>query len=148
MTKIKFKRLPHGALLPLPEYQTAGAAGMDICAAENAALRFGDVVAVPTGFEIEIPPGFEVQVRPRSGLALKDQITVANSPGTIDCDYRGEVKVLLTYIGRADYGRMIERGERIAQLVVAPVARLPVKEVDELSDTARGDGGFGSTGRG
>lgn len=147
MTHIKFKRLPHGEGLPLPEYQTAGAAGMDICAADSAVLRYGDVVAVRTGFAIEIPPGFEAQVRPRSGLTLKHQITVANSPGTIDCDYRGEVTVLLTYIGRADYGHMIERGDRVAQLVVAPVARLPVKEVDELSDTERGDGGFGSTGR-
>lgn len=141
---IRVVRLRHGLDLPLPEYATDGAAGMDIVSAETLSLAPSDRAAVPTGLSIAIPDGYEVQVRPRSGLALKHGLTVANAPGTIDSDYRGEVKVLLINLGPRPVH--IERGMRIAQLVVAPVTRGRFEEVGSLDDTARGSGGFGSTG--
>ncbi|WP_066663268.1 MULTISPECIES: dUTP diphosphatase [unclassified Sphingomonas] len=142
---IRLMRLPHGEGLPLPAYATAGAAGMDVVAAEDLILAPGARHAVATGFAIAIPPGFEVQVRPRSGLALKHGITCLNTPGTIDEDYRGEVKVILANLG--DQPFTIARGERIAQLVPAPVQRALFEEVAVLDETDRGSGGFGSTGR-
>ena len=145
MIRIALHRLPHGSDLPLPAYATAGAAGMDIVAAEALTLQPGQRHAVATGFAIAIPEGHEVQVRPRSGLALKHGITCLNSPGTIDSDYRGEVKVILANLGDEPFE--IRRGERIAQLVPAPVLRAHFTEVQELEETARGSGGFGSTGR-
>ena len=143
--RIALKRLPHGEGLPLPAYATEHAAGMDVVAAEDVTLRPGWRHAVPTGFAIAIPEGYEVQVRPRSGLALKHGITCLNTPGTIDADYRGEVKVILANLGTAVVE--LARGERIAQLVPAPVQRATFVEVEELDETARGEGGFGSTGR-
>ncbi|WP_423602030.1 dUTP diphosphatase [Sphingomonas sp. MS122] len=142
---IRLTRLPHGAGLPLPAYATAGAAGMDVVAAEDLILAAGARHAVATGFAIAIPDGYEVQVRPRSGLALKHGITCLNTPGTIDSDYRGEVKVILANLGSEPFP--IARGERIAQLVAAPVQRAVFEEVVALDDTLRGAGGFGSTGR-
>lgn len=142
--EVRVKRLNHGAGLPLPEYATAGAAGMDICAAESLNLRVGKRHAVATGFAFAIPNGYEIQVRPRSGLALKQGITCLNTPGTIDSDYRGEVKVILANLGEDDF--TIAKGDRIAQIVVAPFTRGVMVEVDMLDDTARGAGGFGSTG--
>jgi len=141
---LRIRRLPHGHGLPLPEYATAGAAGMDVVSAEQLILRPAMRHAVATGFAVAIPPGYEMQVRPRSGLALKHGITVANSPGTVDSDYRGEVKVIL--VNLSDDNFTIQRGDRIAQLVVSPVTLATWAEVDELEDTARGEGGFGSTG--
>jgi dUTP pyrophosphatase len=141
---IRIKRLNHGAGLPLPAYASAGAAGMDICAAESANLRPGRRAAIATGFAFAIPHGYEVQVRPRSGLAIKHGITCLNTPGTIDCDYRGEVKVILINLGEEDFA--INRGDRIAQLVVAPAPQALTQEVEDLDDTVRGAGGFGSTG--
>ena len=145
-TSLRIMRLPHGADLPLPHYASEGAAGMDVVAAVEAPLVLapGARAAVPTGLAMAIADGFEVQVRPRSGLALKQGLTVANAPGTIDSDYRGEVKVLLINLGTAPVD--ITRGMRIAQLVVAPVTRAALVEVDSLDDTLRGAGGFGSTG--
>lgn len=141
-------RLPHGAGLPLPAYATAGAAGLDLpCAlAEDAPLTLapGSIAAVPTGFALALPEGYEGQVRPRSGLALKHGITVLNSPGTIDWDYRGEVKVILVNLGREPFA--FTRGMRIAQLVVAPVTQIMLAESGDLVESARGAGGFGSTG--
>ncbi|HEX8578284.1 MAG TPA: dUTP diphosphatase [Allosphingosinicella sp.] len=145
MIDITLKRLPHGEGLPLPSYATAGAAGMDVVAAETLTLAPGARHAVATGFAIAIPEGHEVQVRPRSGLALKNGITCLNTPGTIDSDYRGEVKVILANLGSEPFE--VVRGERIAQLVPSPVLRASLTEVQELDDTARGAGGFGSTGR-
>lgn len=142
---VKLMRLPHGEGLPLPAYATAGAAGMDIVAAEDLILASGARAAVATGFAIAIPEGYEVQVRPRSGLALKHGVTCLNTPGTIDSDYRGEVKVILANLGAEPFG--IARGDRIAQLVPAPVQRAMLQEVESLEDTVRGTGGFGSTGR-
>ena len=142
--EIRIKRLNHGAGLPLPAYASKGAAGMDICAAESLLLRTGRRAAIATGFALAIPHGFEIQVRPRSGLALKNGITCLNTPGTIDCDYRGEVKVILINLGEEDF--QINRGDRIAQLVVAAAPQAEVSEVEDLDDTARGAGGFGSTG--
>lgn len=142
--RIALTRLPHGRDLPLPVYASAGAAGMDVVSAEPVTLAPGKRAAVATGLALAIPDGFEVQVRPRSGLALKHGLTVANAPGTIDSDYRGELKVLLVNLGSSPV--VIERGMRIAQLVVAPVTRGRFEEVDSLDDTARGTGGFGSTG--
>ena len=144
MIRIAITRLPHGEGLPLPAYATAGAAGMDVVAAEELSLQPGQRHAVATGFAIAIPPGHEVQVRPRSGLALKHGITCLNTPGTIDADYRGEVKVILINLGEEDF--VIRRGDRIAQLVIAPVASASWRQVDSLDETARGAGGFGSTG--
>jgi len=141
-------RLPHGQGLPLPAYESAHAAGMDLRAAvpENQplTLRPGDRHAVPTGLAMAIPPGFEGQVRPRSGLALKRGVTCLNSPGTVDADYRGEVHVILVNLGAEDF--VIRRGERIAQLLISPVAQAAWREVESLDETARGAGGFGSTG--
>ena len=142
-------RLPHGEGLPLPAYETAQAAGMDLRAAvpqdEPLTLRPGSRFPVPTGLAFALPPGFEGQVRPRSGLAFKHGVTCLNSPGTVDADYRGEVKVILINHGEEDF--VIRRGERIAQLVIAPVVQAAWSEVGSLDDTARGAGGFGSTGR-
>jgi dUTP pyrophosphatase len=143
--EIALKRLPHGDGLPLPSYATPGAAGMDVVAAESLRLAPGARHAVATGFAIAIPPGYEVQVRPRSGLALKHGITCLNTPGTIDEDFRGEVKVILANLG--DQPFEIVTGERIAQLVPMPVQRARFREVENLDATARGSGGFGSTGR-
>ena len=143
--RIAVLRLPHGHGLPLPAYATAGAAGMDVVAAEDLDLAPGARAAVATGFALAIPAGYEVQVRPRSGLALKHGITCLNTPGTIDADYRGEVKVILANLGDAPFP--VRRGERIAQLVPAPVLHATLAEVDALDDTDRGTGGFGSTGR-
>lgn len=143
--RIALQRLPHGADLPLPRYATEGAAGMDVVAAEDVTLAPGARHAVATGFAMAIPAGYEVQVRPRSGLALKHGVTCLNTPGTIDSDYRGEVKVILANLGQEDF--VIARGERIAQLVPAPVQHATLDEVASLDETARGAGGFGSTGR-
>ncbi|MDG5489191.1 dUTP diphosphatase [Sphingomonas sp. BGYR3] len=142
--RIALMRLPHGHGLPLPAYATEGAAGMDIVSAEDVMLAPGARHAVATGLAIAIPDGFEVQVRPRSGLALKHGVTCLNTPGTIDSDYRGEVKVILANLGDQPFA--IARGDRIAQLVAAPVQRAAFDEVASLDDTARGTGGFGSTG--
>ena len=144
MTTVEIKRLPNNEDLPLPAYETAGAAGMDLRAAEAVTLKPGARHLVPTGLSIALPQGFEAQVRPRSGLAVKYGITVLNAPGTIDCDYRGEVKVPLINHGQDDF--VIARGDRIAQMVIAPVTRIGWAEVDALDETARGTGGFGSSG--
>lgn len=145
MIKIKLTRLPHGEGLPLPRYASEDAVGLDVTAAEDLTLQPGQRHAVATGFAIEIPRGYEVQVRPRSGLAAKNGITCLNTPGTIDSDYRGEVKVILINLSQEPFE--VRRGERIAQLVPAPVLRADFVEVAELAETARGAGGFGSTGR-
>jgi dUTP pyrophosphatase len=145
MIEIALRRLPHGVGLPSPAYATAGAAGMDVVAAEDVTLDPGQRHAVATGFAIAIPPGFEVQVRPRSGLALKHGVTCLNTPGTIDEDYRGEVKVILANLGSEPFA--VRRGERIAQLVPAPVLKARFREVAQLDVTSRGAGGFGSTGQ-
>jgi len=145
---IPIRRLPHAEGLPLPAYETPLAAGMDLRAAvaDDApmTLRPGARDMVPTGLSFAVPPGFEAQVRPRSGLAAKAGVTCLNTPGTIDADYRGEVKVILINLGAEDF--VIRRGDRIAQLVIAPVASARWDEVDSLEETARGAGGFGSTG--
>lgn len=141
---VRVRRLPHGEGLDLPHYATAGSAGMDVLAAENVTLAPGARHAVATGFALAIPQGYEIQVRPRSGLALKHGLSVPNAPGTIDADYRGEVKIILINHGAEPFA--IRRGERIAQLVLAPVVQAAWVEVAELDDTARGAGGFGSTG--
>lgn len=141
---IRVRRLPHGEGLDLPHYATAGSAGMDVLAAEEVTLAPGARHAVATGFALAIPPGYEMQVRPRSGLALKHGLSVPNAPGTIDADYRGEVKIILINHGAEPFA--IRRGERIAQLVLAPVVQAAWVEVAELDGTARGAGGFGSTG--
>ena len=145
MIEIKYTRLPHGEGLPLPVYASEHAAGLDVVSAEELVLEPGQRHAVATGFAIEIPDGYEVQVRPRSGLAIKHGITCLNAPGTIDSDYRGEVKVILVNLGAEPFE--IRRGERIAQLVPAAVLRAHFAEAKELAETARGSGGFGSTGR-
>ena len=145
MIEIELRRLPHGEGLPLPAYATDHAAGLDVVAAESLTLAPGARHAVATGFAIAIPEGYEVQVRPRSGLALKHGVTCLNTPGTIDADYRGEVKVILANLGAEPFE--VVRGERIAQLVPAPVLRAQFAHVEELAQTARGAGGFGSTGR-
>jgi dUTP pyrophosphatase len=146
---VPITRLPHGEGLPLPAYETAQAAGMDLRAAvpddEPLTLRPGSRFPVPTGLAFALPAGFEGQVRPRSGLAFKHGITCLNSPGTVDADYRGEVKVILINLGEEDF--VIRRGERIAQLVIAPVTQVAWAEVESLEATERGAGGFGSTGR-
>ncbi|AYO79916.1 MULTISPECIES: dUTP diphosphatase [Sphingobium] len=141
---IQLMRLPNGEGLPVPAYATAHAAGMDVVSAEEIILNPGDRHPVATGFALAIPEGYEIQVRPRSGLALKHGITLPNAPGTIDADYRGELKVLLINHGADPFP--IKRGDRIAQLVVAPVQLASFVEVDMLDDTVRGVGGFGSTG--
>lgn len=145
---VRVQRLAHAEGLPLPRYETAGAAGMDLIAAlpEDQPLTLvpGARALVPTGLAIALPQGFEAQVRPRSGLAAKNGVTVLNSPGTVDCDYRGEVKVILVNHGSEPF--LIERGSRIAQMVVAPVTQARLNEVETLDETTRGQGGFGSTG--
>lgn len=142
--RVEVKRLPHGAGLPLPAYATAGAAGMDVVSAEDVTIAPGARHAVATGLALAIPQGYEIQVRPRSGLALKHGITVPNTPGTIDSDYRGELKVILINLGSEPF--VIVRGDRVAQLVLAPVVQAAWDEVAELDATERGEGGFGSTG--
>ena len=141
---VMVRRLPHFDGLDLPAYATDGAAGMDVLSAEDVTLAPGARHAVATGLAVAIPHGFEIQVRPRSGLALKHGITVPNTPGTIDSDYRGELKVILINHGNADFA--VRRGDRIAQLVLAPVTRASWLAVEELDETLRGEGGFGSTG--
>ena len=145
---VAVKRLPHAADLPLPRYETAGAAGLDLQAAIDAdaplVLKAGARALVPTGLALALPEGFEAQVRPRSGLALKQGVTLVNSPGTIDSDYRGEIGVILINHGQEDV--VVTRGMRIAQLVIAPVIQARLVELDELDQSERGAGGFGSTG--
>lgn len=144
--EIAVTRLPHNADLPLPAYETTQSAGMDLAAAINAPMTLapGKRAMVPTGLAIALPAGYEAQVRPRSGLAAKNGVTVLNTPGTIDADYRGEVKVILVNLGEDSFE--IERGMRIAQMVIAPVTQASFTGVDSLSETERGSGGFGSTG--
>jgi dUTP pyrophosphatase len=148
MITIEVKRLPHGDGLPLPAYQSEQAAGLDLVAAvadyETIVIEPGARELVPTGLAVQIPPGFEGQVRPRSGLALQYGVTVLNAPGTIDADYRGEIRVILINLGREPFE--VRRGLRIAQLVIAPVSRAELVEVMELSATVRAERGFGSTG--
>lgn len=141
---VPVKRLPHFEGLELPAYATAGAAGMDVVAADDVTLPPGGRHAVATGLAVAVPDGFELQVRPRSGLALKHGISLPNTPGTIDSDYRGELKIILINLGDREFE--VRRGDRIAQLVLAPVVRAVWLKVDELDDTQRGEGGFGSTG--
>lgn len=141
---VEVKRLPHGEGLPLPAYATSGAAGMDVVSAEDVVITPGARHAVATGLAVAIPQGFEIQVRPRSGLALKHGITVPNTPGTIDSDYRGELKIILINLGNEAFA--VQRGDRVAQLVLAPVVQAAWDEVTELDATDRGAGGFGSTG--
>ncbi|MFN3976316.1 MAG: dUTP diphosphatase [Aquificaceae bacterium] len=144
--RIKVKRLPHAKDLPLPFYATEHSSGMDLLAAieEPIILKPMERVLVPTGIAVEIPPGFEAQIRPRSGLAIRHGITLLNTPGTIDADYRGEIKVILINLGSEDF--VVRRGDRIAQMVIAPVIKVELEEVEELSPTKRLTGGFGSTG--
>ena len=145
--EVRFARQPGGEGLPAPAAATPGSAGTDLRAAIDGdrQIAAGERLLVPTGFSIELPDGFEAQVRPRSGLALRHGITLPNAPGTIDSDYRGEIQVILMNAGREPF--QLARGDRIAQLVVAPVQRVRWLEVEELAETARGDGGFGHTGR-
>ena len=146
ITSVSIKRLPSAKNLPLPSYQTSQSAGMDLCAAiiADVVIEPGRHALVPTGFSIALPPGFEAQVRPRSGLAAKNSVTVLNSPGTIDADYRGEIGVILINHSRNTF--TVARGMRIAQLVIAPVRKVMWEETETLEDTERGTGGFGSTG--
>jgi len=146
MKKVLIKKLDHGKDLPLPSYETIASAGMDIRAALEAPiiLKSGERKLIPTGLQMALPEGFEAQIRPRSGLAIRNGITMLNTPGTIDADYRGEVKVIAINHGEEDFE--VSHGDRIAQMVIAPVTQFPVVEVDELDETDRGDGGFGSTG--
>lgn len=150
---VKLKRLPNGEGLPLPTFTTAGAAGADIYSAQTVTLKPGATVVIPTGFAVEVPEGYELQVRSRSGLAANHGIFATNGPGTIDSDYRGEIKVILSRVQNRGLqpqlrqsGIKLNRGDRIAQLILAPVQQCLFEEVEELSDTARGTGGFGSTG--
>jgi len=146
MEKIRFKKLPHANDLPLPSYESEAAAGMDIRAAldEPVTLKPGERRLIPTGLKMALPGGYEAQIRPRSGLAVKHGITMLNTPGTIDADYRGEVKVIAVNLGEENF--TVRHGDRIAQMIISPVVQLPVEETDELSETDRGEGGFGSTG--
>jgi dUTP diphosphatase len=145
--ELRIVRLPHGADLPLPAYQSAHAAGLDLMAAVQTPVTLtpGERCLVPCGIAIALPDGFEAQVRPRSGLAARNGVTVLNTPGTIDADYRGEIKVLLINLGNDPV--LLHPGDRVAQLVIAPVVRAAIEEVDNLQDTVRGEGGFGHTGR-
>ena len=147
VSAVAIQVLPHGEGLPFPAYATAGAAGIDLAAAVDEPLTLNpeNRALVPTGIAIALPEGYEGQIRPRSGLALKHGLTVLNSPGTIDCDYRGEVQVILANLGTEPV--TIRRGDRIAQLVVAPVTRIEIRRAAQLPETGRGAGGFGSTGR-
>ena len=144
MTKILIKRLSKE--VPLPKYETNGSSGMDLAANINASIDInpGKTAIIPTGLALSIPKGFEVQIRPRSGLAAKQKISVLNTPGTIDADYRGEIKVILINLGPEPF--KVEKGLRIAQMIVCPIVQAQLKEVDDLSETERGKGGFGSTG--
>jgi dUTP pyrophosphatase len=144
MTKILIKRLSKE--VSLPKYKTSGSSGMDLAANINANINInpGKTAIIPTGLALSIPKGFEVQIRPRSGLATKQKISVLNTPGTIDSDYRGEIKVILINLGQESF--KVEKGLRIAQMVVCPIVQAQLKEVDDLSETERGKGGFGSTG--
>ena len=144
MTTVRITRLGSGDGLPLPSYETTGAAGMDLRAAEETVLKPGARCLMPTGFAMALPQGFEAQVRPRSGLAVKHGVTVLNAPGTIDCDYRGEIKVPLINHGQQDF--VIARGDRIAQMVIAAVTQATWIEVETLDETRRGGAGFGSSG--
>lgn len=146
LSKILITQLEHGKDLPLPSYETLQSAGMDLRAAldKSVVLDPGERVLIPTGFKMALPKGYEAQIRPRSGLAIKKGITMLNSPGTIDADYRGEIKVIAINHGQESFE--INHGDRIAQMVIAPVVQLPISEVDNLPETDRGDGGFGSTG--
>lgn len=143
---IQVKRLPHGQGLPLPAFATEHAAGADVCAAVAQAVTIGpgEIALIPCGFAMAIPPGYEAQIRPRSGLSSKHGVTLVNTPGTIDADYRGEVRVPLINLGKAAF--VVERGMRIAQMVIVAVPAVAYAEVDELDETARGAGGFGHTG--
>ena len=144
MTKILIKRLSKE--VPLPKYETSGSSGMDLAANIDANINIdpGKTAIIPTGLALSIPKGFEVQIRPRSGLAAKQKISVLNTPGTIDADYRGEIKIILINLGQETF--KVEKGLRIAQMVVCPVVQAQLKEVDDLNETERGKGGFGSTG--
>ena len=144
MTKILIKRLSKE--VPLPKYETSGSSGMDLAANINANIDInpGKTAIIPTGLALSIPKGFEVQIRPRSGLAANQKISVLNTPGTIDADYRGEIKVILINLGQESF--KVEKGLRIAQMVVCPIVQAQLKEVDDLNETERGKGGFGSTG--
>jgi|TARA_B110000971_G_scaffold202648_1_gene222566 dUTP pyrophosphatase len=144
MTKIQIKKL--SSSVSIPKYETPGSSGMDVAAfvKSNIIIYPGEKALVPTGLSISIPLGHEIQIRPRSGLAVKKNITVLNTPGTIDADYRGEIKVILINLGKEKF--IIKNGDRIAQMVICPVVQADLEEVDELSDTERGSGGFGSTG--
>lgn len=146
MTVLRIKKLENLKELPLPKYETLGSAGMDLRAAidEPITLKQGETKLIKTGFAIALEPGYEAQVRPRSGLALKNGITVLNSPGTVDSDYRGEVCVILTNISTTDF--VVERGMRIAQMIIAKYEQAKITEVEDLDETERGSGGFGSTG--
>ena len=148
MVKVAIRQLAHAKGLPLPHYATPGAAGLDLSAAisenEKITLKPGKRALIPTGLQIDLPDGFEAQIRPRSGLALKHGIALVNAPGTIDADYRGEIGVILVNLGEEDFE--ITRGLRIAQMVIAPVTRVDLVEVDVVSASERGEGGFGSTG--
>lgn len=146
MKKVLFKKLPHAADLPLPSYESSHAAGMDIRAAlqESKTLEPGQRALIPVGFKMALPEGYEAQIRPRSGLAYRNGITMLNTPGTIDADYRGEVKVLA--INHGEEAFTVRHGDRVAQMVIAPIQQMFAEEVDELPDTERGSGGFGSTG--
>jgi dUTP pyrophosphatase len=146
MSEVKIKRLPHNKDLPIPAYETYNSAGMDLRAAVEVEiiLKKGERKLIPTGFAIALPSGYEAQIRPRSGLALKNGITVVNTPGTIDADYRGEVMIILANLGEEDF--VITRGMRIAQMIVAPCIQVKMEEVEDLDETERGAGGFGSTG--
>jgi len=141
---LRVRRAEWALDLPLPEYATRGSAGLDLRSAEDVVLEPGSFRAISTGLFLEIPPGFEGQIRPRSGLALRHGVTVLNAPGTVDSDYRGEVKVLLVNLGKAPFE--VRRGDRIAQLVISPCVQVDLAEVEELSSTGRSEGGFGSTG--
>ena len=144
--RVALRRLPQGEGLPVPDYKSEHAAGADLCAAvrDQLTLLPGARALVPTGFSIALPPGYEAQIRPRSGLAIRCGVTCLNAPGTIDADYRGELQVVLANFGTEPF--VVRRGDRIAQMIVAPVARASFELVDELPPTLRGDGGFGSTG--
>ncbi len=145
MIELKIKKFPGTEDIPLPQYMTEHAAGMDVYAAvtEDVLMRAGETKLIPTGMSIEVPVGYEAQIRPRSGLALKHSIGILNSPGTIDADYRGEVGIILTNFGKQDF--IVKRGERIAQMIIAPVAKVTITLQEELTATARGAGGFGHT---
>lgn len=146
MSEVKIKRLPHNTDLPIPAYETHNSAGMDLRAAveEDVVLKKGERKLIKTGFAIALPSGYEAQIRPRSGLALKHGITVLNTPGTVDADYRGEVMIILANLGDEDF--IVTRGMRIAQMIVATCIQVTMEEVEDLDETDRGEGGFGSTG--